>query len=56
MLSKQCLVSHFQFPVSVSKTAWKHASKFSDHSGDAMHGIPNTSPNAEAVVHWDSTK
>ena len=56
MLWKQCLVSNFQFPVSLSKTAWKNASKCPDHSGDAMHGLPNTSPNAEAAVHRYSTK
>ena len=41
-----------QFP----KPQEKNTSKFSDHSGDAMHRLLNNLPNAEAAVQWYSTK
>ena len=34
----------------------ENESKFSNHSGDAMHRLSNTSPNTEAAVHRYSEK
>ena len=48
------MTSNFQsqFP----KPHEKYESKFSDHSADALHRLPNTSANTEAAVHRYSTK